>query len=118
MIDGSANSYRESAMPTGGPMESVLTCGWRTIPKMCLLVILGVTAVGKKDIVDVSDGLRGSKTPWLEVLRHLRDRGLSEALLLAIWDGALGFRAALHEIYPQTHHQRCWVHNAANEVGG
>ena len=87
-------------------------------PRMCLLVILGVTAEGKKDIVAVTDGLRESKTSWLEVLRDLRDRGLQEAPLLAIGDGAMGFWATLDEIYPQTRHQRGWVHNAANEVGG
>ncbi|AEK58241.1 transposase, mutator type [Acidithiobacillus caldus SM-1] len=85
---------------------------------MCLLVILGVTAEGKKEVVAVTDGLRESKASWLEILRDLRDRGPQEAPLLAIGDGAMGFWAALDEICPQTRHQRCWVHNAANEMVG
>nr|AFG29444.1 transposase [Acidithiobacillus caldus] len=83
-------------------------------PRMCLLVIIGVTAEGKKEVVAVTDGLRESKASWLEILRDLRDRGLQEAPLLAIGDGAMGFWAALDEIYPQTRHQRCWVHKTAN----
>ena len=83
-------------------------------PRICLLVIIGVTAEGKKEIVTVTDGLRESKASWLEVLRDLRDRGVQEAPLLAIGDGALGFWSALSEIYPQTRHQRCWVHKTAN----
>lgn len=83
-------------------------------PRMCLLVIIGVTAEGKKEVVAVTDGLRESKASWLEILRDLRDRGLQEAPLLAIGDGAMGFWSALDEIYPQTRHQRCWVHKTAN----
>ncbi len=63
-------------------------------PRMCLLVIIGVTAEGKKEVVAVTDGLRESKASWLEILRDLRDRGLQEAPLLAIGDGAMGFWAA------------------------
>ncbi|MBU2839138.1 IS256 family transposase, partial [Acidithiobacillus thiooxidans] len=83
-------------------------------PRMCLLVIIGVTAEGKKEVVAVTDGLRESKDSWREVLRDLRDRGLQEAPLLAIGDGAMGFWSALSEIYPETRHQRCWVHKTAN----
>ncbi len=77
-------------------------------------MIIGVTAEGRKEIVAVTDGLRESKASWLEVLRDLRDRGVQEAPLLAIGDGALGFWSALTEIYPDTRHQRCWVHKTAN----
>ncbi|MBU2755028.1 IS256 family transposase [Acidithiobacillus sp. CV18-2] len=83
-------------------------------PRICLLVIIGVISEGKKEIVAVTDGLRESKVSWLEVLRDLRDRGVQEAPLLAIGDGALGFWSALSEIYPQIRHQRCWVHKTAN----
>lgn len=83
-------------------------------PRICLLVIIGVTAEGKKEIVTVTDGLRESKASWLAVLRDLRDRGVEEAPLLAIGDGALGFWSALNEVYPNTRQQRCWVHKTAN----
>lgn len=83
-------------------------------PRMCLLVIIGVTAAGKRGIVAVTDGLGESKSSWLEVLRDLRDHGRQEVPLQAIVDGALGFWSALDEIYPQTRHHRCWVHKTAN----
>jgi len=83
-------------------------------PRICLLVIIGITAQGNKEIVAVTDGLRESKESWLGILRDLRDRGLQEAPLLAIGDGAMGFWSALSEIYPETRHQRCWVHKTAN----
>ena len=83
-------------------------------PRICLLVIIGVTADGKKELVSVSDGLRESKASWLEVLRDLQARGLEAAPLLAIGDGAMGFWAALDEAYPETRQQRCWVHKTAN----
>ncbi len=83
-------------------------------PRICLLVIIGVTADGKKELVSVSDGLRESKTSWLEILRDLQARGLQAAPLLAIGDGAMGFWAALEEVYPETRQQRCWVHKTAN----
>lgn len=83
-------------------------------PRICLLVIIGVTAEGRKEIVAVTDGLRESKASWLEVLQDLRDRGVQEAPLLAIGDGALGFWSALTEVYPATRQQRCWVHKTAN----
>lgn len=83
-------------------------------PRICLLVIIGVTAEGKKELVSVSDGLRESKASWLEILRDLQARGLETAPLLAIGDGAMGFWAALDEAYPETGQQRCWVHKTAN----
>jgi putative transposase len=82
--------------------------------RQCLLVIIGVTAEGKKELVTIGDGLRESTQSWLEVLRGLRARGLEAGPLLAVGDGALGFWAALGEIYPDTRHQRCWVHKSAN----
>jgi transposase-like protein len=82
--------------------------------RSCLLVIIGVTAEGKKELVSIGDGLRESSTSWLEVLRDLKARGLELGPLLAVGDGALGFWAALEQIYPETQMQRCWVHKSAN----
>ena len=82
--------------------------------RSCLLVIIGVTAEGKKELVTIGDGLRESTASWLEVLRDLKGRGLDAAPLLAVGDGALGFWAALEQICPETRPQRCWVHNTAN----
>jgi putative transposase len=82
--------------------------------RSCLLVIIGVTPEGKKDLVAIGDGLRESTQSWLEVLRDLKARGLDIGPLLAVGDGALGFWAALEQIYPETRTQRCWVHKTAN----
>lgn len=80
----------------------------------CLLVIIGVTPEGNKELVAIGDGLRESTASWLEVLRDLKARGLDIGPLLAVGDGALGFWAALEQIYPETRAQRCWVHKTAN----
>ena len=82
--------------------------------RSCLLVIIGVTVEGKKELVSIGDGLRESAASWLEVLRDLKGRGLDPGPLLAVGDGALGFWAALDQIYPKTKVQRCWVHKTAN----
>jgi putative transposase len=82
--------------------------------RSCLLVIIGVTAEGKKELVSIDDVLRESSASWLEVLRDLKARGLERGPLLAVGDGALGFWAALEQIYPETQMQRCWVHKSAN----
>jgi transposase-like protein len=82
--------------------------------RSCLLVIIGVTAEGSKELVSIGEGLRESAESWLEVLRDLKARGLELGALLAVGDGALGFWAALDQIYPQTRCQRCWVHKSAN----
>jgi putative transposase len=82
--------------------------------KLCLLVIIGVTESGTKELVAVSDGYRESVASWEEVLLNLRQRGLPTSPKLAVGDGALGFWGALSKIYPETRHQRCWVHKTAN----
>lgn len=82
--------------------------------KLCLLVIIGVTESGVKELVAVHDGYRESAASWGEVLLDLRQRGLPCAPKLAIGDGALGFWSALSRIYPETRQQRCWVHKTAN----
>lgn len=83
-------------------------------PRLCLLVIIGVTADGTKAWVAINDGLRESTASWLDVLRDLKERGLARGPRLAIGDGALGFWAALEQVYPDTVHQRCWFHKMGN----
>lgn len=82
--------------------------------RMCMLVVIGADADGNKEVLAVEPGYRESATSWKELLLRLRDRGLSVAPELAIADGALGFWAALDEIFPSTKGQRCWVHKTAN----
>lgn len=82
--------------------------------RLCLLVIIGVTEHGRKELVVVEDGRRESEASWSELLTGLRERGLTAAPKLAVGDGAMGFWAALSKIYPETEHQRCWVHKTAN----
>jgi len=82
--------------------------------RMCMLVIIGATEDGKKEVLAVEPGYRESKASWSEILLRLRDQGLTIAPELAIADGALGFWAALDEAYPKTAQQRCWVHKTAN----
>jgi len=89
-------------------------CNIRMDDKLCLLVIIGATAEGKKELVAVEDGFRESTDSWLAVLTDLRARGLTIGPSLAVGDGALGFWKALSQAYPQTRHQRCWVHKTAN----
>jgi len=82
--------------------------------KNCILVIVGVDEYGKKELVAIDDGFRESKESWRELLLDLKSRGLVYAPKLAVGDGALGFWGALTEAYPDTIHQRCWVHKTAN----
>lgn len=78
--------------------------------RLCLLVIIGVTEHGRKELVAVEDGYRESEASWTELMAGLRSRGLTHSPKLAIGDGALGFWKALLKTYPETRHQRCWVH--------
>jgi transposase-like protein len=82
--------------------------------RLCALVLIGVNERGQKRFLAIEDGVRESKQSWLDLLRALKERGLKLAPNLAIGDGALGFWAALEEIFPTTRHQRCWVHKTAN----
>jgi len=82
--------------------------------RLCLLVIIGVTEHGRKELVAVEDGHRESEASWRELLTDLRQRGLTEGPKLASGDGALGFWKALTKLFPATRHQRCWVHKTAN----
>lgn len=80
----------------------------------CVLVMIGAQADGTKELIAIHDGHRESKSSWMEALLDLKRRGLPYAPMLAIGDGALGFWAALEEVYPGTRQQRCWVHKTAN----
>jgi putative transposase len=81
--------------------------------RLCCLVIVGVRPDGTKELVALADGYRESTESWSEVLRSLKDRGLS-APVLAVGDGALGFWRALRDVFPSTREQRCWVHATKN----
>ncbi len=81
--------------------------------RLCALVIVGARADGTKELVSISDGLRESTESWADVLRDLRRRGMV-APVVAVGDGALGFWAALRDVFPETAEQRCWVHKAKN----
>ena len=80
----------------------------------CLLVIIGATPEGKKELVGLIDGVRESAQSWRELLLDLKRRGLAIGPELAVADGALGFWQAIEEVWPQTRGQRCWVHKTAN----
>ncbi len=83
----------------------------------CLLVIIGATPEGKKELLGFQTGYRESAQSWRELLAGLKARGLAIAPELATGDGALGFWKALGEVYPTTRAQRCWVHKTANVLG-
>jgi len=82
--------------------------------KMCLLVIIGITDAGKKELVALDDGYRESEASWGDLLRNLKERGLITGANLAVGDGSLGFWKALGEVYPGTKEQRCWQHKTIN----
>ena len=89
-------------------------CNVRMEEKQCLLVIIGATKDGRKELVALEGGFRESELSWTEVLVDLKHRGLREAPELAVGDGALGFWKALAKVYDTTRWQRCWVHKTAN----
>ena len=80
----------------------------------CMLVIIGATPEGKKELVGFQVGVRESAQSWRELLVGLKARGLSAAPEIAVGDGAMGFWKALEEIFPGTRHQRCWQHKLVN----
>ncbi len=81
--------------------------------KVCLLVMIGVRADGTKELVALDDGHRESTESWADLLRSCKRRGM-QAPVLAVGDGALGFWAAVREVFPDTREQRCWFHKIAN----
>ncbi len=82
--------------------------------KQCVLVLIGADEWGRKEVLGLTDGYRESTQSWRELLLDLKRRGLSHAPDLAIGDGALGFWAALREVFGSTREQRCWVHKTGN----
>ena len=80
----------------------------------CLLVVIGATRDGRKELVAIEDGQRESNLSWQALLQEVKARGLTQAPAVAVGDGGLGFWAALAEEYPATQAQRCWVHKTAN----
>jgi putative transposase len=82
--------------------------------KQCILVLIGATPEGKKELLGFTDGARESAQDWRELLLDLKARGLTVAPKLAVADGALGFWKAVGEVWPATREQRCWVHKTAN----
>jgi transposase-like protein len=84
--------------------------------KLCLLVMIGVRADGRKELVALADGYRESAESWADLLRDCARRGM-RAPVLAIGDGALGFWKAVREVFPEARAQRCWFHKIANVLG-
>jgi transposase-like protein len=84
--------------------------------KLCLLVMIGVRADGRKELAALADGYRESAESWADLLRDAARRGM-RAPVLAIGDGALGFWSAVREVFPETKEQRCWFHEIANVLG-
>lgn len=82
--------------------------------RQCILVIMGATADGTKELIAIADGYRESEQSWMEVLLSLKARGLEQGPELAVGDGALGFWKALRKVYSSTKEQRCWVHKEVN----
>ena len=82
--------------------------------RQCILVLMGATADGKKELIALADGYRESEQSWAALLLDCQARGLTSAPLLATGDGALGFWKALRKLFPATKEQRCWVHKTAN----
>ncbi len=80
----------------------------------CMLVLIGATPEGRKELVGFQVGVRESSQSWRELLVDLKARGLAIAPEIAVGDGALGFWTAIEEVFPSTRHQRCWVHKTMN----
>jgi len=82
--------------------------------KQCMLVVLGATESGKKELVGIEEGYRESAESWRELLRNLKSQGLSASPKCCIGDGALGFWKALQDVFPEARQQRCWQHKTVN----
>ena len=82
--------------------------------RQCILVLMGATAEGKKELIALADGYRESGQSWMELLLDCKARGLEIEPSLAIGDGALGFGKAMHQVWDTTREQRCWVHKQHN----
>ena len=108
-----AGISRDGGMPTSGPdgihLQGRLEDDWQWV-----LVLIGATAEGHKELLGFQAGFRESAQSWRELLVDLKGRGLAILPKLVVGDGALGFRKALDEVFPGTRRQRCWVHKTAN----
>jgi transposase-like protein len=82
--------------------------------RQCILVLMGATADGKKELIAIADGYRESEQSWKELLLDCKARGLEIEPALAVGDGALGFWKAMRQVWDTTREQRCWVHKTAN----
>ena len=82
--------------------------------RQCILVLMGATADGKKELIAIADGYRESEQSWRELLLDVKARGLEIEPALAVGDGALGFWKAMRQVWDTTKEQRCWVHKTAN----
>jgi putative transposase len=82
--------------------------------RQCILVLMGATADGQKELIAIMDGYRESESSWSELLTDVKNRGLTQSPRIAVGDGGLGFWAALRKIYPTTREQRCWFHKTGN----
>jgi len=89
-------------------------CNVRMEDRQCLLVVIGATKDGKKELITIDSGLRESELSWTELLLDIKHRGLQDGPELAVGDGALGFWKALSKVYNNCQWQRCWVHKTAN----
>jgi putative transposase len=96
-------------------VDGIHTGGFRlgSEARICCLVMVGVRLDGTKELVALADGYRESTESWAELLRDLKRRGM-RAPVLAVGDGALGFWAAVRDVFPHTRHQRDWVHKTSN----
>ncbi|BCQ08882.1 hypothetical protein JMUB5695_02321 [Mycobacterium heckeshornense] len=104
------------SMKNGHPVVAIQRDGQQVRleqEKLCLLVMIGVRADGRKELVALTDGYRESTESWADLLRDCRRRGMG-APVLAVGDGALGFWKAVREVFPDTREQRCWFHKQAN----
>src|SRR5690606_36480336 len=86
---------------------------WLEEDRLCALVVIGARPDGTKELIAIEDGYRESTESWAALLRDLKRRGM-RAPVLAVGDGALGFWAAVRDVWPVTREQRCWVHRLAN----
>src|SRR5208283_1662476 len=96
-----------------GPSRSKTSCANGGI-HTCMLVLMGATREGEKELIGFRTGVRESAQSWKELLVDLKARGLNVAPKVAVGDGALGFWKALEETFPSTRHQRCWQHKTLN----
>ena len=83
--------------------------------KLCLLVMIGVRADGRKELIALADGYRESTESWAALLRDCKRRGM-RAPVLAVGDGALGFWGGLREVFPEAREGRCWFHKTGNAL--